>query len=709
MPLPLQLHMKPLYVAFLWHMHQPIYKDPASGRYCLPWVRLHALKGYTDIPAITERYPNFKSTLNFTSSLLVQLEDYLDHPEVGDDFLAISLIPADQLKPEDKQFILKNFFMNNLEHVIRPHSRYNELFHKRGTQFLAEELPNYLKRFTTEDFLDLQVLFNLMWFGFSAKNQYPRLRSLIEKARGFSEEEKKEVLEIQRQVMKEVIPRLKRLREKKNLELTCSPFYHPILPLLAKQDQVDLGYAWPEDAIWQVREGLATFERLLGAKPKGMWPSEGSVSAGAISVMRGEGVQWIATDEEILLNSLTDPRREHEIYEPFQFQSHPFHIFFRDKELSDCVGFRYHQMPHDEAVRDLVQRLHQIQESVASLEGDHVVSIILGGENPWEFYPEGGEFFLSRLAEALSADSRLKTVTFSDYLESHPVKKSLPSIHPGSWINHNFNIWFHHEEDLRAWQYLEKTREALKQAEAGLTPKVRAEAWREIYIAEASDWNWWYGDEFYTESSEVFDHLFRGHLARVYELIGTRSPAFLKNPIKNFLRPTAEREPAGLISPVIDGKVTHFYEWAEAGYFCASRGGAMYQTSTLIDGIYYGFDKNNFYLRLDLSYETLGGDPAGSQICLHLHAQHDLDLCFKARNPSGYEITGAGAGRGRISGDSILEIQIPFSDLKLSPGDSFSFSMAFYRDHIKQEEWPRHGLIELKVPNQDYESHMWSV
>ncbi len=712
--------MKSLFVAFFWHMHQPIYKDPATGKYSLPWVRLHALKGYTDLPVLSEKYPDFRQTINFTPSLLIQLEDYIQNPAIKDDFLELTRKRADQLSPDEKLFILKNFFMNNLERVIQPNERYSELYHKRGGHFSSKETQTLLKRFNSQDYLDLQVLFNLMWFGFSAGKLYPRISELVKKNRNFSEEEKLEVLDLQWKVMKDIIPRLKKLLAEKKIELTCSPFYHPILPLLSKKRDQDMGFQWKEDALWQVREAKELFHRIFESYPAGMWPSEGSVSEGAAEIFAESDIRWIATDEEILLHSLGESRREDEIYEPYSFRSgdRAINIFFRDKLLSDLIGFGYHRSSHTEAVDDLIQKLERIQKHAEKLNGNHLVSIILDGENPWEYYPESGEKFLNLLMERLSHHQGLIPVTFSEYLDANPQSKPLKKLFAGSWINHNFDIWYRHHEDLLGWKYVKETREALTEAGNSLDPEIRKQAWNEIYMAEASDWYWWFGNEFFTETGDIFDYLFRSHLMQVFHLLKKRVPAFLRNPIKNLARPHIRFEPQGLMHPVIDGKVTNYYEWSNAGLYQREHvGGAMYEANPVIHSVYYGFNLSNFFIRLDCSLDAENTDNSKRHIMVHLHGVQNFDIKFPLAGAREYEVlqvhnhkhTKIESSSGQIVVDKIIEISIPFKILDAAENDTFNFSVALYENAVKIEEWPRYGLLKITVPGKNYESEIWTV
>ncbi|MEK6600110.1 MAG: glycoside hydrolase family 57, partial [Deltaproteobacteria bacterium] len=305
--------MKPLNIAFLWHMHQPLYKDPFTGEYILPWVRLHGTKDYYDMVAILERFPSLHQTFNIVPSLIEQINDYTDGA-ASDRFLSLTLKPAADLTRDDKRFIIRNFFLANWEHMIKPLPGYWELLKKRGFYHDEGEMDNALRYFSLQDFLDLQVLFNLAWIDPVIRENDGFLKGLAEKGRGFTEEEKGILAAKQKDIIKQILPKYREMEEKEIIEVTTSPYYHPILPLLC--DSYSAKVAMPgielpqkrfvcaEDAEYQVKSGIKLHEKTFGRKPKGMWPSEGSVSEAIIPIIANEGINWIATDEEILANSL---------------------------------------------------------------------------------------------------------------------------------------------------------------------------------------------------------------------------------------------------------------------------------------------------------------------------------------------------------------------------------------------------------------------
>ncbi|MEN2986270.1 MAG: glycoside hydrolase family 57 protein, partial [Thermodesulfovibrionaceae bacterium] len=592
-------------LAILWHMHQPYYFDPIKGKFMLPWVRLHATKDYLDMLLILKEFPEVKVTFNLVPSLIKQLKEY----EKGstDIFLEYTLIPADELTEEQRIFILENFFLANWKTMIEPFPRYRQLLEKRGRSF--GDLAKRLKEFSPQDFRDLQLLFNLVWIDPLHRDKDPFLKDLIKKGENFTEEEKKLVIEKQFEIIKKIIPTYKEMAISGQIELTVSPFYHPILPLvydifISKKCMPEVvlprnHFCAPEDAEAQIRKAIDYFEEVFGFKPKGLWPSEGSVSEEVLRLIKRQKIEWIATDEEILSktieknlrvgDSLIEPKK---LYQVYDFEG--LKIFFRDRVLSDLIGFVYHSWSTEQAVSDFICRIRKAPSG-------SIISVILDGENAWEYYENDGLDFLRRFYEFLQKDKFIRTVTFSEYLKENTFVKSLQKIFPGSWIGANFSIWIGHEEDNTAWDYLYKVRQDLVVYQRENPQKGLMEAWEEIYIAEGSDWNWWYGDEHYTETKEVFDEIYRDHLISIYLKIGKEPPAFLYVPITKKLREIKpEIEPKGFIYPKIDGIVTGYFEWLEAGRFNLQRiGGSMHKSEGLFSYLYYGFNRESLFLRID--------------------------------------------------------------------------------------------------------------
>ncbi len=731
---------QPLYIAFVWHMHQPYYKDDPAGNYILPWVRMHGIKDYYDMPAILNDFPDIHQTFNLVPSLLKQIQDYVGNGAT-DKFLALTLKPAADLDQDEKTFLLKNFFMANWDTMIKPYPAYWQLLDRRGYSVSPNDLQNATRYYTEQDYLDLQVWFNLTWFDPLFKQADPFLKGLLAKGSGFMETEKELLIRKQREVMALIIPEYKRLSETGRIELTTTPFYHPILPLLYDTDLAKVAtpdihlpsnrFAHPEDAKMQVDRAIEYHEKLFGRRPAGMWPAEGSVAEEIVPLLADAGITWIATDEGVLARSLGIHierdfagvmKNPEVLYKPYLAGKGDkrVSVVFRDHTLSDLVGFVYSKWDYKNAVRDLIDRLHRVRRGVTG--GPQLVSIILDGENAWEYYQNDGRDFFLYLYENLSRDQELKCVTVGEYLKEHPAQASLDHLHAGSWINANFRIWIGHEEDNRAWDLLSQTREELTQyAASDGDPARLAKAWEEIYIAEGSDWCWWYGDDHFSENDEEFDLLFRTHLMNVYRIIGRDVPDELYIPILREDRqalPTVEL--TAFITPVIDGVVTNYFEWLPAGFYDVSQGGgAMHRGASIITHIYYGFDLKNMFIRLDPSQSLKDEKVSELAFFINFLSPKGMDIEIRVmpqeRRVSAALYQGENDGRKQIAvintiaANDIIELAVPFEYLKVKPNDDVQVFVTVERNGSEVEKWPVRGFIQFKVPTEDFEAMMWQV
>jgi len=726
-------------VAILWHLHQPDYRDPRTGEYMLPWVRLHALKDYLDMVAHAEAFPEVHLTFNFVPSLVRQLEEYAAG-QARDPFVELSARPAEDLTLEEREFILRNFFKAHWPTMVEPYPRYRELLAKRGRILTDALLEEAARRFRPQELRDLQVWFNLVWCGQSLAEGNEVVRELRLKGRQFSEEDKASLLATQQEVLRGLLPRYRRLGEAGCIELSTTPFYHPILPLLchpedARVSRPDLPLPaqhtdLPEDAAVQLRRARAEHERVFGHPPRGVWPSEGSISERALELMRETGFTWAASDEQVLALSLRGPaprsageRRKllpPELCRPYAFGAEgTLALFFREHDLSDRIGFVYSRWPAERAVRDLLRRLEQLTAWPQGLRELPIVSIILDGENAWEFYPQNGAEFLRRLYRALSAHPRLQPVTFSEYLAQYPPRTHLSRIHPGSWISHDFHLWMGHPEDNRAWDLLYTARRTLRMTEGSLDPKERARAWEHLYVAEGSDWFWWYGDEHWAAEAALFDRLFRERLQAVYEQLGQTPPAELSRPIKKPPLPLVE-EPWALLSPRLDGRITHFFEWRGAGVIeSAGAAGTMHRTTLLLERICYGFDYQYLYLALQCrcAMEMLCAEKCGltlfwrqgsktyrlrlAELSLPLQAQVPVDL----QEGGGWQPHGT----AEVVFDRIGEFAVPWEALDLAAGTSFDFFVEVNKAGAVLERWPTQGYFVLTAPDEEWELRHWEV
>ncbi|HUI67456.1 MAG TPA: glycoside hydrolase family 57 protein [Nitrospirota bacterium] len=730
----------PLFIAFVWHMHQPYYKDDVTGNYILPWVRMHGIKDYYDMPALLTDFPDIHQTFNLVPSLLKQIQDYVEN-KATDKFLDLTLKPAADLTYDDKIFLLRNSFLANWDTMIKPYPGYWSLLYRRGTSVSPSDLQNATRYFSSQDYLDLQVWFNLTWFDPLFKQTDPFLKGLIQKGLGFTENEKSILVQKQRDVMALIIPEYRQLSEMGRIELTTTPFYHPILPLLYDTDLAKVAspdihlpanrFAHPEDAKTQIDRALQYHEKLFGSRPAGMWPAEGSVAEDILPLLTDAGIKWIGTDEGVLAHSLgihierdfAGVMKNPEIlYKPYLAGQGDkrVSVVFRDHTLSDLIGFVYSKWDYKNAVHDLIDRLQRVRKSVA--DGPHLVSIILDGENAWEYYQNDGRDFFLYLYERLSGEPGLRCVTVGEYLKEHPARARIEHLHAGSWINSNFRIWIGHEEDDRAWDLLSQTRDALTDyASRDGDQEKLTKAWEEIYIAEGSDWCWWYGDDHFSENDEEFDLLFRTHLINVYHIIGQDVPDELQIPILREDRqalPTVEL--TAFISPTIDGQVTNYFEWLPAGFYDVSQGGgAMHRGASIILHIYYGFDLKNMFIRLDPSQSLKDEKVSDLAFFINFLNPRGMDVEIrvvpKERRVSAVLYRGEGSSRKQaamihtVAANDIIELAVPFDQLGVKPNDDIQIFVTVERSGSEIEKWPFRGYIQFKVPTDDFEAMMWQV
>ncbi len=731
----------PLNIAFLWHFHQPNYKDPLTGIYRLPWVRLHGVKDYLDMVKKAEKFPSLKLTFNLVPSLLEQLKDYVEN-DAKDVYMLITQKNPSDLTEAERLFILENFFLANWDNMIKPYPRYYELLERRGFRFTKKDLSKVSRYFSDNDIRDLQVLFNLSWIDPMFRNADPFLRELVEKGRDYTEDEKHTLIYKQLEILRDIIPTYKKMSSQGQIEFSVTPFYHPILPLLCDTDLARVAmpdivlpkkrFSHPEDAEKQIDIAISYFEKIFGFKPSGMWPSEGSVSEGVAKLIKSKGIKWIATDEEVLSRSLSKnlrnpqgyPVEPEALYKPYSYND--LSILFRDHILSDLIGFSYSGWDTENAVKDLINRLLEIKNALP-YDRPYVVPIIIDGENAWEYYVNDGNDFLDKLYGVLTKDERFRTVKISEFLEEHGSGDSLSYLHAGSWINANFKIWIGHQEDNLAWDYLTQAREDLSSFAASHPDADLSKAWEAIYIAEGSDWNWWYGDEHATETQEDFDELFRSYLIKVYEIIGCSIPHHLHIPLKIESRSVKPQiEPRGFIYPKIDGLMTSYFEWYLGASVDTKRsGGSMHKSESLISVIYYGFNKDNFFIRVD-PMKTF--TETEDQVFFHINIMHPFafkivfDPLAEFHQATLYERVGEEwimvNDSIRAALKNIFEIEIPFSDIKAKENEEIHFSVDIIlngkngvlpADNTVNmlERCPWRGYITVIVPASHFESLMW--
>ena len=624
---------QPLYLNLIWHQHQPrYYVDPETGVVTRPWVRAHATKDYYDMAAMIQDYPNVKFTINLTPVLIEQLDAISNG--VKDIYWVLGEKSVDQLSDDEKRFILTRFFDANWQHVIPRFPRYKELLNKRGGNADPDSIDAALAKFSDQDIRDLQVLWNLAWIDPDFLAQEP-LKSLVEKGRDYDEADKAILFgEIQR-IVDAVLPLHKQLQDEGRIEVITTPLNHPILPLIFDTNQALIGdpeakvpdphFAYPNDDIAQLKRARQVYEDHFGREPVGLWPSEGSVSQAIVGIVGRNGFQWMATGEDVLAPSLgmtNFVRGAHDVVEDADALYRPYivtgkkgekvAVFFRDRVLSDKIGFNYSGMSPQAAAKDFMDSLHRIKARLDAqgAEGPHVVSVILDGENAWENYPNDGKDFLNALYTALNDADDIKMVTGDEYLQMFPDQRSLDNLWAGSWFSSDFGTWIGEDEELKAWNYLRDVRSFLADYDLYHRKKAPSEealnkALEFMYAAEGSDWFWWYGQDQDSGDDAYFDLAYRSLLMEVYKALDAPVPDFLQVPIVSARPAQAEQTPKDLIAPAIDGQPEE--AWAQAGRFVVA-GGSQARSDDIVTALYYGFDKSNLYLRLDAreAWTTLG-------------------------------------------------------------------------------------------------------
>jgi alpha-amylase/alpha-mannosidase (GH57 family) len=729
-------------VALLWHMHQPFYQDLATGEHILPWVRLHAIKDYWGMVALMHEFPGVKATFNLVPSMLVQLESFAKE-EARDRHLEIGLKPADALSDEERAYCVEEFFHAHRPRMIDPFPRYAELLAKRESHGATLSARSQASQFSTDDIRDLQVWHKLAWIDQDYVDRDERVRSLVAKGTRFTEDDKATLRAVELELLRRVVPEYRDAAERGQIEISTSPFYHPILPLLCDSDvylrthpssrMPRERFRRPEDAAEQLSRAVALHERLFGCRPVGLWPSEGSVSDAMVPLVAAAGFHWMASDEEILAKSIgRDFGRDGDghvgqpdaLYRSYRIgrEGEQVSCGFRDHALSDLIGFSYASWPAEAAAENFVQRLADAGGRYAARTngGEATIFVILDGENAWEHFEGQGRPFLRALYRRLGSHPALTTVTMAEACGGP--KDTLPTIFPGSWINADFYIWIGHPDDQRAWSQLADARRALEAA-TGVPPESLARAWEEMLIAEGSDWFWWYGDDHSSDQDLVFDELFRRHVRNIYRAIDVPAPEELFVSNITTRPPSAGVEPpSALIHPVIDGEMTNYFEWIGAGSVdIVPVGDAMHEVSaraTAVSALEFGFDLENLYVRVggpSPMRDVITGDqqltinflkPEGWRIVIsHVDGVVRAHLATRPQT----NVALRSCPDIKVAAGAVLELQVPFQCLGASKESTIAFIVALQHGVAEVEHYPRHQPIEVQVPDQRFASRNWTA
>ena len=584
-----------LNLAFVWHMHQPDYRD-SLGVMTMPWVFLHGIKDYYEMPWLLARQAGIKATFNITPPLIEQLGLY-DDPLANDAFLALWSKAPGTLGEEERAWMIKMCKSAQFETMVRPLPRYETLY-RRETYDDAE-------------LLDVQTLFILAWCGNYLRRNNAVVKALLRKGKAFTQEDKKALLETLSAFVGEILPYYAKLHDAGVISLSTTPYNHPILPLLLDVENAKRAnphttlpanpLSLEADAVEQVKRSIALYKKTFGAAPTGFWPAEGAVDEQSVAIYKANGLKWIATDEAILFRSLGSADRA-DLYRPYRFDG--VTIGFRDHGLSDLIGFTYRFRGGEEAAAHFVHAV----SAIASEKEERTVFVILDGENAWEFFDNNAYDFFTALYAKLAATPLCKTVTM-DEVSRRRKQSELPALAPGSWINGNFDTWSGHPEKNRAWELIYQTRRDVDNFPGSIGPETAETVRFHFLAAECSDWFWWYGDDHATDFAEEFDALFRGHLITIYRSLGMQPPSNLFEPIITHKKADAFLTyPQLPISPQIDGRDSSFFEWLGCGTVDETKVySTMDQVRGPIEKILYGHDDEHVYLAFEGRVAALEG------------------------------------------------------------------------------------------------------
>ena len=606
----------PLELCFIWHMHQPDYRDE-SGQMTMPWVFLHAIKDYYEMPWHLMRFSQIRATFNLTATLIEQLELCAD-PVKNDRFFSRWILPPERLDADERANVVRLCRSAQFETMVRPLRRFEALYHK--------------KTYSDAELLELEVLFVLAWCSQALRRENPVVRELVARGEGFTQHDKERLLETLSTFVEGILPYYAECERQGRIALSTTPYNHPILPLLLDVEnarRADPETTLPEaplslrdDAVAQIEKAQALFRRVFGHDPAGFWPAEGAVDEASAELYRKHGIGWIATDEAILFRSLGSGDRR-ALYRPYRYNG--LTVAFRDHGLSDLIGFTYRFKPAAEAAKHFIRALEPI---AAESETTPTVFVILDGENAWEFYENNAFDFFSELYGRIESLPWCRTVTMDTV--AGQTASALEKLAPGSWIRGDFSTWIGQPEKNHAWELIYQTkRDVALLVEAPFDAETSAAIGRHFLTAECSDWFWWYGDDHATDFAEEFDALFRANLIAIYRLAGLPPPADLLVPVFS-KRSTADflTEPQAPITPSIDGAETSFFEWLGSGRIEEHR---LFSTMDGVRGpierILFGHDDARVYVAFEGDVASLAVEEGYLSVAIEESQRHLRFAC----------------------------------------------------------------------------------
>lgn len=646
----------------------------------MPWVRLHALKDYVDmVQTILDAPDGVRCTINLTPTLLSQVESLCHSPE-KDRIYRLCRQDPDRLTAAERDHLVSECFSVHHETMLEPHRRYRGLWKQRCAD----------KEFSRQDLIDLTVWFHLAWSGVTLRKD-PVVASLIRKTRGFTLAERDALMDQQHELMRQVIPIHHMAQQLGRIEISTSPFHHPILPLLCATEsaaQAEPGcplptarFRYPKDAARHLDLAVDYHAGLFGAPAAGMWPSEGAVSEAAVELMAERGIKWIATDEAILSRTLGHSGAH---FQPWSYDG--VTIFFRDHALSDRIGFVYSRWEPEHAAEDFVQQLRAIGGGPEA-----TVTVALDGENAWEHFPGGGYDFLAALYAHLAAAPDIDMVTPSMWLAENTAP-TLPSLAPGTWVDGSFRTWIGDPIKNRAWELVAHARAEL--AHRPDSPETDR-AMESMLCAEASDWFWWFGEGHSSSHDATFDLLFRRHLTAVYRALDLRVPDALHVPLDKRAHDPTRLEPTRLGRPEVTGQPLPYYKWSGAGEVSLQQG-SIHQAEPIATHAYAIYDTERLTLRLDTRGAALGHLADGCTFELVVSSPCPAHVIIDSRETRGEALA--------VAVGQVIEVALPVT--ALGPTRLF-WRVTQGADEL--ERFPRSGELVIDIHGRKLDLENWAV
>lgn len=749
------LMQKKLSIAFIWHMHQPVYQTQPNGIRLMPWARLHAVKDYQNMVQILEKHPDIKLNFNISPTLIDTLEEY-SQKNCYDLYSKLAVTPVKDLTDNDKMFILNTFFDVNYPRMISNYKGYAALYNKR---YSKSEID--IDDFSDKEYGDILFWFNFVWFDEHWKNEFPALRDLEKKGKNFSLKDRILIIEIQRQIISKVLPTWKKYLKEKKIGISVSPYFHPILPILINSNDIkstSSKYAMPDckinmadDAKAQLESAINRFEEVFDEKPKGCWPSELCLSRRTVEMMADIGFKWTISEDSTLADSLKKEFiRDYKgrLEEPYDLASvysyttknrNEIKLIFRDSIIANQIGFEYPQHDSIDSANDLFERIKIAQDKLRnSPDKTHLLTIAMDGENSWENYEENGSIFLNHLYKLISEDETLETVIVGDYIErSNLISKCIDKISVGSSTNNNFKFWIAEPTKNIAWKYIQNAKDLIAECSKDKTYSKNTIdfAMREIYITQGSDWFWWYGEPNNSGQDHVFDFMFREHLKNIYIALQKDVPDYLQMPLISIVGKPS-RVPKRTITPCVNGIDMFNDEWQYAGCIDIPAGPVL-QEYKLFNRICFGCDNENLYLRFDINQYAREQGVFKNDFAIYIYIKslddlkcptsrvrvitkaednypvlfdaytHEIKFWLAKHPMYPYHFATATADgtweldiRNNIKYglEDIFEISIPFDDLNIKPEQRIDFFIVKAIDDISQEVYPKDIPLTIKRP-----------